>query len=109
MAHTDKTDPFWVNIATGYYKSEEVHDHRFSECDLPSRWDRLRTEGWHAETQCYWNFVWDGRQICACSMCHGAYHGQYGEYSARRDRHQTRVDVLRWKAEYNGSGEIQEW
>lgn len=100
MAHTDKTDPFWVRISTGYLKSKPVHRHEDGYCDL------IALKDWGRDSsKCYWEFVYDGRNVCACNLCHGA----YGEYSARRDRHKTRVDVLRWKAEYSGSGEIQEW
>lgn len=109
MAHTDKTDPFWVNIATGYYKSEEIHDHRFTECDLPPLRDRTRTEGWHGQTTCYWNFVWDGRQVCACYMCHSMYFETYNVKYRELHRTISRRTAKQWRDEYNTYGEIEEW
>ena len=108
MSRTDKTDPFWVNVRTGYYRSVEVHNHANGECNLPPR-DTFTGWGTGFYGDCYWEFEYDGRNICACHMCHGAYYGQYGEYSARRDRHKTNVETRRWRDEFNAYGDVDEW
>lgn len=104
MSRTDKTDPFWVRIATGYYASEPVHRHETSECNLPplSEW-----RGEYGRDDCFWSFFWTGRRVCACKNCSGWW--QWGDENPRRSRYDARLEGLRWKAEYNASGDIEEW
>ena len=104
MSHTDKTDPFWVRIRTGYYASEPWHRHRGDEpekCDLPSLAE------WNGESHCYWNFVWTGRRVCACKMCSG-FMDWYND-SPRYERKRVRRQVRRWVEDFNANGDIEEW
>jgi hypothetical protein len=51
MSHTDKTDPFWVNV-----KLAEYHDHRHGSCTLPPKpttQEEFDTQSWK-RGKCYW-------------------------------------------------------
>lgn len=107
MSRTDKTDPFWVRINTGYYASEPVHRHETSECNLPPR---REWTGWggSGRDDCYWTFVYTGRNVCACKMC-SSWKLWSQATSPRRSRRNARLDSLRWKGEFNASGGMDEW
>lgn len=103
MAHTDKTDPFWVRIRTKYYVSEPWHPHLpGEECDLPP------LSEWNATTRCTWEFRYDGRNVCACKLCSGIWEW-ITDSGPHRDRRVSRAQSRRWSAEYNTYGDIQEW
>lgn len=86
MAGTLKTDPHGVKTRTGYIPVSESHDHRDGTCDLPAV-PQLFTD-----TACKWDEVWAGtNRFCGCHTCteHDSRCRQ-----RRRDRHQTRAELL---------------
>ena len=70
MSKTHKTAPFWVQLnnpeRTGI-SVEEVHDHRFGECDLPEfpGKDHINIRGY-----CMYSWNYNGKNaFCGCNMC----------------------------------------
>lgn len=84
MSKTFKTDPLDVQMAGKNPKmsSEEVHDHRNGECDLPNIQDHVHER---FSTRCHWVYRYEGRNFsCGCSMCTRSF---YRKEDRRRDRH----------------------
>jgi hypothetical protein len=106
MSHTDKTDPFWVQLRTGFHDMEPVHDHRTTECNLPDRNTVMWGWGPDNRNDCYWSFVYAGRQTCGCRMC-TCYDERRME--RRQSRYQAKALTQRWVWDFNASGEIEEW
>ena len=109
MAHTDKTDPFWVRLGTGYYASDEYHDHTHGPCDLaPTRWEQFieSHDSW-GRGRCTYIFVYTGRNVCACDMCHGSWYEWDKKWMVNRKK--PKNDLNRWRDEFNASGDITDW
>jgi len=83
MSNTYKTDPFWVQLANGYHRSEPFHitvgEH---DCDLPEK--PIRTF-----THCHWSFIYMGKRVCSCWLCHGSYFA--GERKRERQRGKSQI------------------
>jgi len=104
MSRTYKTRPVWVNVANGYLATEAVHRHDNSPCNLP---DRRETHSWWvAGDDCFWTWVYDGRNLCGCNLCTGYV---YRRAERRQSRRKAKTDSLRWRGEFNASGDIEEW
>lgn len=104
MAHTDKTDPFWIRIRTGYYDSYPWHPCHYDggECDLPPLLEHT------GKTRCTWEFSYTGRNVCACKLCSGIW-DWLTETGPHRMRRTSRAQSKRWVGEYNAYGDIEEW
>lgn len=63
MSRTDAHAPFHVRAARREISVVAVHYCGGHRCDLPDR----SADG---RTRCYWQFVFTGRGVCSCWMCH---------------------------------------
>ena len=104
MSKTDKTAPYWVKQTYDPSYLEEVHDHRFHECDLPPRPEKPRDLQWygHDDRPCFWWVSWTFWRSrwgkCHCYMC-----GPYAyEPDPSRKRRREEREYLRdgWRDEY---------
>lgn len=81
MSRTNAHVPLHVRIARRNVPYAEVHDHTDGVCDLPDPY--IYDRQWSGRGHCHWTWVFDGRGICPCNMCHG---GDYHRADRRADR-----------------------
>lgn len=67
MSRTYKTNPFWVRMRRGHIRTEEMHDHSNGVCDLPAE---INKDWWLSCRNCNHHFLYTGKGLCACPMCH---------------------------------------
>ena len=85
MSRTDKTRPFWVQMADApMVTCVPVHDHRFGPCTLP---DDITADSTSARrtSGCYWSVTaryW--------YVCHIGWGGREGYYLRREERRRSR-------------------
>ncbi|WP_127500535.1 hypothetical protein [Actinoplanes solisilvae] len=85
MSRTDKTRPWWVQMAHApMVACQPVHDHRFGPCTLPDEIDARETAGCH----------WGGTDSFWVRRCES--HG-YREWALirREDRRRSRHEARR--------------
>ena len=96
MSRTDAHAPFHVRLVRGDIPRVEVHDHADGVCDLPTPYS-LAALG-HRGGHCHWDWLWDGRGLCSCEMCHcGDLHRRERPADRQQTRRELRDAVLRWK------------
>lgn len=94
MSHTHKTEPLFVKVLHRDVRSEEVHDHTRSPCDLPaSPRDQVWGYSGRPVTHCYRIFRWSGTSVCSCTMCRSPY-APAGATARRRATRRTDRDRL---------------
>ena len=96
MSKTDKTKPFWVQIANGDIPVREVHDHENGICDIKGmkRPDRDHIE-WGGPGTCYFTWEYDGKNHgCGCKMCTMQFERKQ---NARRARHAKKKVIREWE------------
>jgi hypothetical protein len=97
VSRTDAHVPLHVRVARGDLGHTAVHDHRDGVCDLPDPFDGDAL--WRGPGHCHWRWLWDGRGLCPCELCHG---GAARRRQRRAERQQVRRDLrgeaLSWAA-----------
>ncbi|MFI5842665.1 hypothetical protein ACIA8K_23445 [Catenuloplanes sp. NPDC051500] len=90
MSRTDKTQPWWVQIADApMVACRPVHDHRFGECTLPAEITRETTLFGGRREGCYWGLT---DSFVVSRVENFGYRESYRlrREERRRDRHQAR-------------------
>jgi hypothetical protein len=94
MSKTDKTRPWWVQMADAPVTCVPVHDHRFGPCTLPAEITADSASPSHRTSGCYWgvtDYYWLGSNSSdGCRECTGYY---FRREERRRSRHQARRDL----------------
>ncbi|MFI5913139.1 hypothetical protein [Dactylosporangium sp. NPDC051541] len=99
MSRTDKTRPWWVQIAdTPGATCVPVHDHRWTACTLPLDTTPVRTLPGARRSGCHWSAT------AAHNMRRRESHGHrewafLRRQDRRRDRHQARRDLRTLRAD----------
>lgn len=97
MSRTDAHVPLRVRVARGDISRAEVHDHTNDVCDLPDLHDRDLV--WGGAGHCHWTWLWDGRGLCPCELCHGgAAQRQERRLERQRVRRELRDLALGWRS-----------
>lgn len=103
MSKTDKTAPYWVKMMYEPRFLTEVHDHRFHDCNLPSRPATAKDIQWHGgkDRPCFWyvdHSFWRSRWgKCPCWMCHGSWWDELKQSERRKAKRYCRDG---WRDEY---------
>lgn len=98
MSRTDAHTPFRVRVARREVAVRAVHRCAGRECDLPAL-----DPGWSTGRigRCYREFVYTGRSVCACWMCHWHHRPEVRRAGVRAG--------LRGVAREWNAGERDEW
>lgn len=96
MSRTYAHVPLRVRVARGDISRAEVHDHTDGMCDLPCPLDLDALWAWRGH--CHRTWLWDGRGVCSCELCHGGIAKRRERRSERqRVRREVRDAALAWK------------
>lgn len=96
MSDTDKTRPLHVQMwdEDSKIRKVAVHDHRFSECDLPENLEeyeaQMSAHRFYGDGRCVWRFEYNGIGVCACSACHAP------EAPSKAERRKMREKAHDW-------------
>lgn len=108
LSKTDKTNPHYVKWFYEPNYLEEIHDHRFHDCNLPPRPkpgdgsfpDSVRWYGNH-DRPCFWwpslHFQRSRWARCGCWMCHGSWWEDRNRNDRRKAKRYCRDG---WRDEY---------
>ena len=88
MSRTYAHVPLHVRVARGDIARLAVHDHTDGVCDLSDPRDRDAL--WRERGHCHWTWLWDGRGLCPCELCHG---GDAHRRERRADRQRMRREL----------------
>ncbi|WP_033345022.1 hypothetical protein [Catenuloplanes japonicus] len=99
MSRTDKTRPWWVQMADAPMTAcRPHHDHRFGPCTLPA--DITRDTAWLGDRRsaCYWTGTWSYwyRRVESHGSAEWAF---ICRTERRRSRHDARRALRRYRAE----------
>ena len=112
MSRTDKTRPYWVKVLESTKNHIDQHDHRDGICDLGAvqikggpKWSWWSHGGSCGYTETA-TFLYSNYARCGCPMCSGQFDRRQ---ERRQSRRKAKTDSLRWRDEFNASGDIEEW